>query len=120
MDIYDEEIAYTDKSIGELIDAVDALELKDNTVIIITSDHGEEFLDRTRFGHGNNTYQELIHVPLIIYSPLEEKLKGRRVRHSVETRDIPKTVLEISGIEDSHFGGNNLLNVAEQSDDPNG
>jgi arylsulfatase A-like enzyme len=116
-DIYDEEISYTDSSIGQLLDAVDKLGLMDNTAIILTADHGEEFMERARFGHGRNTYDELIRVPLIIYNPQEKELSGLRVRHSVETREIAKTVLEICGIENSHFGGNNLLDVARDNGD---
>jgi arylsulfatase A-like enzyme len=116
-DLYDEEVSYTDYSIGWVLDAVDELGLMDNTVIILTADHGEELMERARFGHGINTYDELIRVPLIIYNPYEKNLGGLRVRHSVETRKIAKTVLEISGIDNSHFGGHNLLDVARDNGD---
>ena len=49
-DVYDEEISYTDRNIGEVIDTIDSLGLTEDTVIIITSDHGEELLERSRFG----------------------------------------------------------------------
>ena len=117
VDIYDEEISHTDKSIGELIGALDTQRLKEDTVIILTADHGEELLDRTRFGHGRNTYDELIHVPLIMYNPLEKELSGIRVEQSVETRDISKTIVEICGIPNRYFGGENLFDVVRDKGD---
>jgi arylsulfatase A-like enzyme len=117
-DLYDEEISYTDSSIGQLLDAVDKLGLMDNTVIILTADHGEEFMERARFGHGRTLYQELIHIPLIIYVPGNKDIGGKRVRSSVELKSIGRTVLDLSGIVNTQFRGQNLLIAAE--DENNG
>ena len=118
VDIYDEEVSYTDSSVGEIVDTISELGLEKDTVIIITSDHGEEFLDRTRFGHGRTTYDELVRVPLIVYHPeRESELAGLRVEHSVETRVIPKTVAVITGMDNGNFGGNDLFAVAKDSGD---
>jgi len=114
--LYDEEISYTDNSIGELLDAVVELGLMDNTVIILTADHGEEFMERSRFGHGRTLFQELIHVPLIIYIPGNKDIGGRRVRSSVEVRSIGRTVLDLSGIANTQVQGQNLL-IAKDDDD---
>lgn len=64
--LYDSEINYVDLYIGKLIQK---FELGNNTLIIITSDHGEEFLEHGYVGHANNLYQETIHIPLIIKLP---------------------------------------------------
>lgn len=113
-DIYDEELALTDKNIGDLINNVYDLGLEDNTIIIITADHGEEFLERTRFGHGKNLYQELIHMPLIIYVPTDLKYRGKRVKENVEISSIPYTIIDLLGIEKNLFRGINLLEVNEK------
>ncbi|MCH7949608.1 MAG: sulfatase-like hydrolase/transferase [Candidatus Dadabacteria bacterium] len=104
--IYDEEISYTDKHIGELIDSISNLGLSNDTVIVLTADHGEEFMERSRFGHGKNVYNELIRIPLIIYNPYKQE---QRIEENVETISIPKTILELSGIDSGSFGGENLL-----------
>jgi len=108
-DVYDEEISYTDKYIGVLIDSLDELGLMDNTIIVLTSDHGEEFMERTRIGHGSSLYRELIHVPLIIYNPLEIDKMGKRISKHVEIRNIAKTITELSGLDENLFEGINLL-----------
>lgn len=110
-DIYDEEISYTDDYVGMIIDALEDQELKQDTVIIITSDHGEEFMERGTMGHGKEVYEELIRVPLIIYIPNEE---NRRVKNNVEIRSIYKTILDITGIDYENAGGVNLLTIGKE------
>lgn len=107
-DVYDEEISYTDKYIGVLLDSIEELGLKDDTIIVLTSDHGEEFMERTRIGHGGSLYRELIHVPLIIYNPLDIGNMGKRVSKNIEVRNITKTILEEVGLETDLFEGINL------------
>lgn len=107
--VYDEEIAYTDKHIGRLLDSIDKFGLGNDTIIILTSDHGEEFMERGRFGHGTSLYRELTHVPLIIYNPLNNSMRGKRVSKHVEIRNIAKTILELSSINEDIFQGVNLL-----------
>jgi arylsulfatase A-like enzyme len=76
--MYDAEIAYTDDQIARLLDALDKLGVRKNTVIVITADHGDEFMDHGGMGHGTTVYGELIRVPLIIaYPPAFEA--GRRI-----------------------------------------
>lgn len=116
-DIYDEEISYMDYQVGRVFDELDKLGLSENTVIFITADHGEEFLERGKFGHTNTLNQELIHVPLIIYVPSEKELGAKRVKSAVEVRSIAKTILDISGINNSRILGENLLITAENDDD---
>jgi len=63
--LYDGEVAYVDEQIGRLLDRLQAAGLYDNTIIVLTADHGEEFLDHGGFEHGHTLFEELIHVPLI-------------------------------------------------------
>lgn len=72
--LYDSEIAFTDEHIGKLLDELKKQGLYDNSIIIITADHGEEFMERGWIGHTITVHQELILVPLIM------KFPGRRAR----------------------------------------
>jgi arylsulfatase A-like enzyme len=69
--LYDSEISYMDEHVGKLFDKLKGLDLYDDTLIIFTADHGEEFCERENhwIGHTRTVYQELIHVPLIIKVP---------------------------------------------------
>ncbi len=110
--VYDEEIAYTDRWIGRLLEAFDEPSLEESTLVIVTADHGEYFLERGRFFHGKDVYEPLVHVPLVIGGAIPPSLRGRRVKPSVEVASIPKTVLRWTGADDSHFRGHDLLAVA--------
>ncbi|MBL7197687.1 MAG: sulfatase [Candidatus Omnitrophica bacterium] len=94
--LYDTEIFYLDHNLGKLFNKIDDLGIKNNTIIIITADHGEEFYDHGGFGH-SRLYEELIHVPLIIYFPRE--FKAKRIEKRVETINIFPTILDILQIE---------------------
>src|SRR5262249_49513638 len=66
---YDGGIAYEDAQIGKLIDWLKRHNAYDNTMIVVTSDHGESFGERNRVGHANSPYQNLLHVGLLIKYP---------------------------------------------------
>lgn len=83
--LYDAEIYYTDKYVGELVNTLDRLGLADKTLLIITADHGEEFLEHGRIGHALTLYTEVLHVPYIIRSPY---LKPGRERNNTPTQSI--------------------------------
>jgi arylsulfatase A-like enzyme len=68
-ELYDAEIAYCDREIGRLLDAMRERGLLDNTYIVVTSDHGEEFWEHKQFGHGQSAYDELARVPLLVDGP---------------------------------------------------
>jgi len=114
VDLYDEEISFTDKHIGRVLDYLDDSGLLDSTLVIITADHGEELMDRDRFGHGKTVYQELIHVPLIVYVPGRQDMVGIRVKANVEVRSIAKTVSDPNGIKTNDFQGESLLVTATE------
>lgn len=66
---YDGEIRYVDFLVGQVLAELEELQLLEETVVIITSDHGEEFLEHGCFDHTRTLYDELIHVPLLIHTP---------------------------------------------------
>jgi hypothetical protein len=67
--IYDEEILLVDENIGLILKKLEELNLIDNTLIVLSSDHGEEFWDHNDYEHGHSLYRELVHIPLIFKLP---------------------------------------------------
>lgn len=99
VDLYDGEIFYTDETlIGPLIAALKDMGLYDRTLIVFTSDHGEEFFDHHGWGHGHSLYDESLKVPLIVKFP-GSRFQGRKITDMVPLVDIFPTILEEAGIE---------------------
>jgi arylsulfatase A-like enzyme len=95
-ELYASEIRYVDDSIGKLIDSLDKLGLVDDALIILTSDHGEEFWEHGGFEHGHTLYREVLSVPLIIKLPGSEPA---RIHRRVSLANLMPTILESCGIE---------------------
>jgi len=89
-------VRYTDASIGRILSTLKALRLYDDALIVFTSDHGEEFWEHGRLGHGHSVYDELLRVPLIFKLPGSTH-RGRRVG-AVSTASVAPTILDASGI----------------------
>ena len=89
------ELFHTDRYVGQLLDRLDTLGLAGNTLVILFSDHGEEFKERTRIGHGATVHDELVHVPLIIRNP-QHPLVGR-VSSPASTLWVNEIVREATG-----------------------
>ncbi|MBN2587459.1 MAG: sulfatase [Candidatus Fermentibacteraceae bacterium] len=111
IDLYDGEIAYTDHQIGRLLRCLRRVGLAGNTLVIITADHGEEFLDHDGVGHGHTLYQELLNVPLVVSGPgipvgyEEDALVGQI--------DILPSVLVYCGVElPPVLEGRNIISTA--------
>ncbi|MDP7062531.1 MAG: sulfatase-like hydrolase/transferase [Planctomycetota bacterium] len=93
--LYDAEILYQDGLLGRLFDGMEQMGVKDDTLIIITSDHGEEFGEIDgRVGHQLSLSDYLLHVPLIMRYPAQIP-SGRRIEALSSTIDIFPTVLDI-------------------------
>ncbi len=91
--LYREEIAYTDHHIGRLLTRLRELGLDENTLIVFTADHGEEFMEHGWIGHTRTLFDDLLHVPLIIRPP--GGIRARTLSAPVSTLDIAPTVLEL-------------------------
>lgn len=117
---YAGEVASVDYSVGHLLDKLDELELSGKTTVVVTSDHGEEFLDHGLLGHVFQLHHELVHVPLVLRGPGIPA--GKRVGERVEVRFLGATLLHHAGIRDeSRFEGVDLLDpeaVAASRRDP--
>jgi len=96
-DAYDGNIAYIDHHIGELLRALEERGLMRNTIVIISSDHGEHFGEHGGImSHANSLYLPLLHVPLVIAYPPRVPA-GRRVQEAVSLQDLSATVLDLVG-----------------------
>lgn len=102
--LYDGEIRYTDERlIKPLLSRLKQLELYDRTMVIVTSDHGEEFFDHGGWEHGHTLYNELLRVPLIMKFP-DSKFRGKRIESIVSLVDVMPTILDEMGIDDKNLG----------------
>jgi arylsulfatase A-like enzyme len=98
--LYDGEISYHDEHFGRLYDALAAAGLLEDTLIVITSDHGEEFFEHGSVGHGHSMYEELLHVPLIFRLPgAGARERGATCPADVGLVDVFPTVCELLGVE---------------------
>lgn len=95
--LYDGEILWTDEHVGRIMDALEKAGRRDNTLVIITSDHGEEFFEHGNKGHRYTLFDEQLLVPLILRLP-NTLPSGLRIPDQVRTIDITPTILDIVDI----------------------
>jgi arylsulfatase A-like enzyme len=96
-DWYDGSIRAMDVEIGRLLERLRHLGLDEDTLVLFTSDHGEEFLEHGRTFHGQSVYGELTNVPLIMRWP-GVLPQGRVIDETVQNIDIMPTLLDLSGL----------------------
>jgi arylsulfatase A-like enzyme len=115
VDLYDGEIRYTDEVlIKPLIDKLKELNMYDSTMVIFTSDHGEEFYDHEAWLHDHSIYNEGIKIPLIIKFPNYHH-KGKKINYITRITDIMPTILAQLKIQTStlRLDGKSLLPLIE-------
>src|SRR5262249_21392123 len=95
---YDGKFAYDDREIGNLLAEVKALGHDDDTLVVVTSDHGEQFMEHGAIKHGTSLTREELHVPLVFRIP-GGRLAGTRRPDRVSSVDIFPTVLGLLGID---------------------
>ncbi len=111
--LYDGEIAYTDFQVAQLLEHLNALNLENNTCVVLTADHGEEFLEHGNWGHGYNLFNECLRIPLIIRWPGKIK-PGTTINIPVSIIDIMPTILDAAGLNTPQFcPGTNLITILE-------
>jgi len=116
--LYDGEIRYSDERlIKPLLEKLKEMNLYDQTMVIFTSDHGEEFFDHGSWLHGQSLYDESLKIPLIIKFP-ESKFAGKRIQSIVRLIDIMPTILDELGIDfsDYEFEGESLIPLLKKED----
>jgi len=97
-DIYDNSILWTDETLGYLIETLADLGLLDKTLIVLSSDHGEAFLERGSEGHAREVYRETTEVPFVISFPFRLD-PGIVVETRTQNVDVWPTILDIVGAE---------------------
>ena len=102
--LYRAEIAWTDDAIGKLLARLEERGKLDNTLIIVTADHGEEFFEHGNRGHRRTLYDEVLRVPLLIVPPRGSSaaIDARR-DEQVSLSDLFPTVLDYAGVEGAQF-----------------
>ncbi len=98
IDLYDAEIAGVDEALGELLDELAQRGFLDRAVIVVVSDHGEEFGDHGGWFHGLTLYRESLSIPLVIHDTRTAPAGPRRRGEPVDLIDVPTTLLALAGI----------------------
>ncbi len=118
VDLYDEEIAFFDQQLGALLARLDERGLLDELLVVVASDHGEEFLEHEHIKHCRSLYQAVIGTPLVVKPPasLRTMDTGSRVDAITSNLDIVPTILDYVGvrIEAAPFEGNSLRPLIER------
>ncbi len=102
--LYDAEIRFTDENVGRMLAALDAADRTADTLIVLTSDHGEEFAEHGAFGHKATLFDEVLHVPLILRCDGRVPA-GQRETALVSLIDLAPTVASLLGVEYDAPGG---------------
>jgi arylsulfatase A-like enzyme len=108
-DFYDGEIACLDDAIGDMLDRLGERGILDDTIVVITADHGENLGEHGFVDHMFSLHRTVCHVPLVLRFPPHFR-GGRRVRSVVRLEDVAPTVLELAGLEvPGNLDGKTLL-----------
>ncbi|HEX9565209.1 MAG TPA: sulfatase [Gemmatimonadaceae bacterium] len=110
--LYDGAIAYLDSELQRLVTELRERGTLDNTIVVVTSDHGEQFGEHGLVDHGNSLYSQVLHVPLFILAP---GLNPARISAPVSLRDLGATLLDLAGIGDS-LPGTSLARIVDGPD----
>lgn len=106
-DLYDGQVRWSDELVAELVGWIEQRGLERQTVVVVTSDHGEEIFERGHFDHGQTLFEEATHVPLVIWGPGRIP-PGRVVEGPVSLADLPATLTDLAGAGKSHGYGRTL------------
>jgi len=120
IDLYDAEIYTNDLDFADFLSILKRYGLYQNSIIILSADHGESFNEHTIINHGTSLLQEQLRVPLIVRFP-QGRFAGQRVKQNVSHIDFYPTVLAQAGIRPSleyPLPGTDLLTYASAPDTP--
>jgi arylsulfatase A-like enzyme len=115
---YDAEIRYADEHVGRVLDHLKERGLYDETLIVVTADHGEEFGEHGLYREHWSTHEGTQHVPLLIKPPASASFDPGERDHLVTNVDMPPTLAEYAGIDvPKGWQGRSLRPVIEETDD---
>jgi arylsulfatase A-like enzyme len=116
--LYDGNLAYVDREVGELRRALEAAGLWDKTLVIVSADHGDGLYEHAYIGHLDQVYEDQLWIPLVVKFPKSAgPAAGARIKGFVDTLDIAPTIADAFGVlgrggSDRAFLGRSLLDVA--------
>ncbi len=113
--LYDASINYADDVLRDFFQKLDDIGLRDDVTFVVTSDHGEEFLEHGGLVH-EQTYPETLRVPLIFLHPDLEQ--SRRIQSLVQSIDIAPTLLDLARIDRPTMSGRSLVPLLEGAPEP--
>ena len=112
--LYDGEIRWTDSFVGKLMADLEAWGIADDTIVVVTSDHGTEFWEHGSIAHRTTLFDEQVHIPLVLRYP-GRLPEGRRVRAQTRMIDVAPTVLELADLPNLPDPmGESLVGMAEE------
>ncbi len=114
-DLYDGEISYVDGQLGGFFSQLDQLGALNNSLVIITADHGDHLGDHGMVGHGISLYDSLLKVPLVVSYPGHVQA-GKVHEKQVQTLDIFSTVLDAAGVSRNDQPFDNHMSLLRQAD----
>ena len=95
---YDENLRGVDAEVARVVGALRNLGLEEDTLLILTSDHGEAFLEHGFLSHGRTLYEEVVHVPLLLWGGGVEKALPKRIGDVVSTVDLYPAICRVLGV----------------------
>jgi arylsulfatase A-like enzyme len=107
--LYDGQLRRVDDRIGRIVARLKALGIYDSTLVVLTADHGDGFLEHGFISHSTTPYEELVRVPLVVKLPAGRGA-GRRIAAQVRLVDVMPTILDVAGVgEEPGLDGCSLL-----------
>lgn len=116
---YVEEVEFTDRELGRLLNHLRDENLYDDALIVVTADHGDEFFEHGSYSHENKLYDELVRVPLVIKPPAGAEADLTAGETPVPLLDVAATLCEAGSAETSSFEGRSLFDRESNDDGEN-
>jgi arylsulfatase A-like enzyme len=113
--LYDGEIRFTDEHLGRLIAYLRTLRVLDDTLVVVTADHGDEFFEHGGKGHATTLYDEIVRIPLVMRFPKRIAV-GATVAEQVRLMDVAPTILGIAGVATPADYGNAVSSPDRERD----
>lgn len=119
-ELYRGEVSANDHAFGELLAALDRMGIADDTIVVLTSDHGEELWEYDRRGHGKSLAEPALRIPLVIRHPGSPRVPaGGHITRPAQTVDVLPTLLDLIGIPaPDGVDGRSLLAASSAADAP--
>ncbi len=116
--LYMGEVRYLDRQMGRLLEGLRQRGLDDSTIVVVSSDHGEQFGEHGGMSHGGGVFTEVAHVPLLLRLP-DAKGAGRRIDSAVSLVDVAPTLLDLLGLPPlPHAQGRSLTPLLPEQEPP--